>query len=145
MKNLSIHIDPRMKSKFAAYPSTVRPKLEHLRTLIIETASEIESIQSIEETLKWGEPSYLVKKGSTIRMDWKSKSPDEYAIYFKCTSKLVETFKVIYGDLFRYEKTRALLFGMEDPIPTKELKSCISMALQYHTLKEKPNLGYSTS
>ena len=119
----------------------VRRKLEVLRKLIIETANEIEHIKEIEETLKWGEPSYLVKKGSTIRIDWKEKNPNQYGIYFKCTSKLVHTFRKVYGDLFRYEKNRAILFKLNDNLPTNELKNCISAALKYHLIKEKEHLG----
>ena len=44
-----------------------KPKLLYLRNLIVETAREMEAIAALEETLKWGEPSFLVKKGSTIR------------------------------------------------------------------------------
>jgi hypothetical protein len=40
-----------------------------LREIILQTAFEIEELKEIEETLKWGEPSYLVKKGSTVRMN----------------------------------------------------------------------------
>lgn len=141
MKSLKIKQNPQVISKFQDYPDGIRPKLNHLRQLILETASEIESIKELEETLKWGEPSYLVKKGSTIRIDWKSKNPNQYAMYFKCTSKLVPTFKTVFGDLFQYEKTRAILFGMEEEIPEKELKECIEMALTYHTIKNKPLLG----
>jgi hypothetical protein len=110
--------------------------------LILETAKESEFVEELEETLKWGEPSYLVKKGSTIRIDWKAKTPDQYAIYFKCTSKLVLTFKEIYGDKFKYEKNRAILFDLDEKIPEKALKNCISMALNYHRLKDKPLLGH---
>lgn len=40
----------------------------------------------IEETLKWGEPADMTKNGagSTIRLDWKPKHPDHYALYFNC-------------------------------------------------------------
>jgi len=141
MPNLEIQIDDRVKGKFDAYPKHVKPKMKALRKLIISTAKELEAVTKIEETLKWGEPSYLTKKGSTIRMDWKVKSPDQYAIYFKCTSSLVVTFKEIYGDLFNYEKNRAILFSFDDEIPERELKHCISMALQYHSLKHLPLLG----
>jgi len=34
------------------------------------------------------EPSYLVNNGSTFRMDWKSKSPRQFAFFFKCTCRL---------------------------------------------------------
>lgn len=138
---LKINQHPQVALKFEAYPDVVKTKLSDLRNLIIETATEIDTIEEIEETLKWGEPSYLVKKGSTIRIDWKAKNPDQYAIYFKCTSKLVATFREVYGDLFKYEENRAILFDMNDKIPKKELKACIEAALKYHVIKKSPQLG----
>lgn len=132
--------NPDVKSKFKSYPTEAKKKLEQMRTLIIETANEIDSITELEETLKWGEPSYLAKKGSTIRLDWKEKKPDQVAIYFKCTSKLVSTFKEVYGNTFNYETTRAIVFKMDENIPETELKQCIASALQYHLLKDKPLL-----
>lgn len=141
MENLRINQNPDVVSKFKTYPKQIKPKLAYLRTLILETASENDSIDEIEETLKWGEPSYLVKKGSTIRMDWKAKAPDQYAMYFKCTSKLVATFKEVYGDTFNYEKNRAIVFDLKDEVPTKELKACINSALNYHNCKNEPLLG----
>jgi len=144
MKKLILDVDPRVKEKFDEYPAKVRKKIKYLRKLIIDTAKENEEVTQLEETLKWGEPSYLTKKGSTIRIDWKEKkSPDQYAMYFKCTSKLVSTFKEIYGDTFKYENTRAILFTFDDKVPTKELKDCIEMALTYHSIKDKPLLGRS--
>lgn len=141
MEKLIINSDPRVAEKFRNYPDEVREKLTDLRNLILETAGELEDIDMIEETLKWGEPSYLVKKGSTIRIDWKAKSPDQYAMYFKCTSKLVPTFKALYGNKFEYENNRAILFDLDGTIPRDELKDCISMALTYHTVKQLPLLG----
>ena len=141
MSDLKITIDPRVADKFAAYPKEIQPKIDYLRSLILETATENETVTSLEETLKWGEPSYLAKKGSTIRIDWKAKSPNQYAIYFKCTSKLVTTFREVYGNTFNYEKNRAILFNLEDEVPKEELKSCIQAALNYHSLKDLPRLG----
>lgn len=141
MSKLKIIKNPEVEHKFNGYPTDIKSKLNHLRNLILETASEQNSIEEIEETLKWGEPSYLTKKGSTVRIDWKAKTPHQYAIYFKCTSKLVTTFKEVYGDLFKYEKNRAISFDLEDEIPEKELKDCIALALNYHSLKHLPRLG----
>jgi len=132
--------NPSVKEKFKAYPPAIRPKIKHLRKLILDTAKDME-IPELEETLKWGEPSYLAKKGSTIRIDWKAKKPNQYAIYFKCTSKLVITFIKIFGDKFNYENHRAILFGLEDKIPERALKQCIASALRYHVVKEIENLG----
>ena len=141
MKSLQLHIDPNVELVFNNYPDFVRSKILTLRELIIETAKELDEIEMLEETLKWGEPSYLTKKGSTIRMDWKKKTPDQYAIYFKCTSRLVPTFKSIYGSLFNFEGNRAIIFKLDDDIPKLALKNCIATALQYHRVKHLPKLG----
>jgi len=142
MTKFKLNQNPLVKEKFKNYPKGIKGKIQTLRSLILETAKESEFIEELEETLKWGEPSYLAKKGSTIRIDWKAKTPDQYAIYFKCTSKLVLTFREIYGDKFKYEKNRAILFDLDEKIPKKALKNCISMALNYHRLKDKPLLGH---
>lgn len=141
MDKLRVQSAPEVEQKFSTYPKEIVPKLAYLRQLVRETASEHEQIEELEETLKWGEPSFLTKKGSTIRIDWKAKSPDQYAMYFKCTSKLVSTFRTVFGDTFTYEKNRAILFGLEEDIPVDELKKCIEMALRYHSLKHLPLLG----
>lgn len=140
-RSIEVVSDPAVNQKFKTYPKSARAKLTFLRKLILESAQELDEVNSIEETLKWGEPSYLTKHGSTLRMDWKSKKPDQYAMYFKCTSQLVPTIKSLYGDLFEYEKNRAIVFGFEDKIPVEELKSCIRMALRYHKVKHLDRLG----
>jgi hypothetical protein len=133
--------NPKVNEVFQKYPESVKEKMDHLRTLVLTTAEEIEGLDKLEETLKWGEPSYLTKHGSTVRMDWKEKNPDQYAIYFKCTSKLVPTFKAIYGDIFTFEGSRAIVFKLNDQLPEDELRHCISMALTYHKIKHLPLLG----
>lgn len=111
---MTLETDPRVNPVFENYPESVRKKMVYLRELVITTASEIDGLTKLEETLKWGEPSYLTKHGSTIRMDWKSKTPNQYAIYFKCTSQLVPTFKTIYKDKFTFEANRAIVFQLDD-------------------------------
>ena len=138
---MNLTSNPAVKAKLDKYPTSIREKLSFLRQLIIETAEETVGVNELEETLKWGEPSYLAKKGSTVRMDWKKAKPGQYAMYFKCTSKLVPTFKNIYGDLFKYEKNRAILFYLDDKVPVTELKHCIALALTYHRIKHLPDLG----
>ena len=137
---LKVNSDPKVKVVLSAYEKQVREKLSKLRFLILETAADLE-LERLHETLKWGEPSYIAPKGSTIRIDWKQKNPDQYAIYFKCTSQLVPSFKMVFGDLFQYEKNRAIVFGLDQEIPELELKQCIAAALTYHKVKHLPLLG----
>jgi uncharacterized protein YdhG (YjbR/CyaY superfamily) len=139
---LTLHQHPDVAAKFASYPEVASKKLTDLRELIMEVADQLDHVKEMEECLKWGEPSYLVKQGSTLRIDWKPRAPDHYAMYFKCTSKLVPTIREIHGDTFTYETNRALRFKLDEPIPKDPLKECIAMALSYHRLKHLPLLGY---
>jgi len=126
---------------FASYPKKFRDKLMFLRQLIFDTAAKTKEIGEVEETIKWGEPSYLTKNGSTIRINWKEKLKEQYAIYFKCTSLLVPTFKKLYPTEFKYEDNRAILFNLNDNIPIEKLCHCIKMALTYHLIKNKLKEG----
>ena len=67
---------------FNKYPKHMRQKVMLLRQLVLDTASETEGISTLEETLKWGEPSYVTKSGSTMRISWKESKPDQYALCF---------------------------------------------------------------
>jgi len=128
---------------FANYPDTVRDKMVQLRKLIIETASETAGISSLEETLKWQEPSYITKYGSTLRIDWKEKTPNQYAMYFQCTSRLVDTFRMVFDHKFQFEGQRAIVFSLDEKIPIYELKECIKATLRYHKVKHLETLAIS--
>lgn len=112
-----------------------------LRQLIIEVASDTPGIGELEETLKWGEPSYLAKGGSTVRIGWKESRPAYYAMYFNCNTKLVDTFKELYPESFNFEGNRSIVFHRKDKVPADALKHCVALSLQYHKLKHLPLLG----
>ncbi|NHN24695.1 DUF1801 domain-containing protein [Flavobacterium jejuense] len=141
MGELKVTTNPKVDAVFANYPYFVKEKMQQLRELVIETAEEIEEISHIEETLKWGEPSFITKKGSTLRMDWKEKTPNQYAIYFQCSSRLVTTFRLVFGTKFEYEGNRAILFQTNQKIPKNALKECIKATLTYHNVKHLITLG----
>jgi hypothetical protein len=138
---MKLATEQRVQDVFDTYPNFVLDKLSYLRKLVLISAEEIEGLDNLEETLKWGEPSYLTKYGSTIRIDWKKKKPEQYAVYFKCTSKLLPTFRTKFGDIFEYENNRAIVFHLNAKVPEEELKLCIKMAMTYHKIKHLPLLG----
>jgi len=141
MKEINLKIDPKVDEVFDNYPEPVRDKMLFLKELVKETAEETEGIDLMEITLKWGEPSFVTKKGSTLRMDWKDKKSDQYAMYFQCTSRLVETFQFVFGDTFNYEGKREIVFKLDEEIPVEELKKCIKATLRYHQVKNDLTLG----
>ena len=86
--------NPEVAEVFNSYPEPMRQKLMFLRQLILETAAEAAGVDEPEETLKWGEPSYITRSGSTVRLGWKKSDPDQYALYFHCKTTLVDTFNL---------------------------------------------------
>lgn len=143
MHKLNIITDPSFLSRLNGYPSGVKSQMMALRDLVHDTAKATPEIDQLEETLKWNEPSFITPIGSTLRMDWKEKTPDQYQLYFQCSTRLVETFRLIYGDLFKYENNRAIILDLNQEIPESELKQCIRATLTYHTAKKQIHLGIS--
>lgn len=131
----------QVAEKFDAYPESMRERLYFLRHLILETASEMNDLGDVEETLKWGEPSYISKPGSAVRIDWKESDPQHYGMYFHCRTTLIETYRELYGDQLKFDGNRAIIFEKEDEIPIDALKHCIALALVYHRVKHLLLLG----
>lgn len=129
------------KQTIATYPDHIRAEILLLRQLILDAAIETEGVGTLQETLKWGQPSYIAKGGSTVRIGWSASKPNEFAMFFHCATKLVDTFKELYPEQFNYEGNRAIVFEKETAIAVEELKHCISLALTYHKVKHLPLLG----
>lgn len=134
-------IDETVSKVFDNYPEEMRQRVLFLRQLIYTAAAETDDVGKVTETTKWGQPSYVAKKGSTIRLGWGEKQPDHYAVYFTCNTTLIETFKELYRSKFTFEVKRAIVFHKEDAVPVNELKHCLTLALRYHRVKHLPLLG----
>ena len=128
------------KVDFSVYPKPVRTKLLALRQMILDVAKKTAGVGKIEEALRWEQPSYLTPEtgsGSTIRIDYIKNEPDKYAIYFICTSGLIEDFKELYKDEMKFVGNRSIVFGIADRLPEAALRHCISLALTYHLRKKQ--------
>lgn len=130
--------DRNVAKVFDAYPDTIRAKLMILRAMILETAASIDGVGPLEETLKWGQPSYLTAEsgtGSTIRIDRLKPDDNRVAMYFHCQTDLVATFRELYPAQMEYGGNRSILFDAAARIPEKALRHCIGLALTYHARK----------
>ncbi|MFK7902088.1 MAG: DUF1801 domain-containing protein [Nitratireductor sp.] len=125
--------DKSIEELYMAYAPDQRKALLEFRELIFQAANENNRVGKIEEALKWGQASFLTKTGSTIRID-KIKDSQDVAMYFICTTHLVDSFREIYPDTFNYVKGRSLYFAINQPYDQDALKHCITMALT-HKLK----------
>ena len=138
-RNTEIPINSEVAVIFNSYPQKIKSKLMFLRQLIFDTAASIEGIGEIEETLKWGEPSYLTtqsKTGSTIRIAWKESQKQKYSMFFKCTADLIPAFREKFPQKLKFGGNRSIDFNINDDVPVKELKQCIALALTYHRNKK---------
>ena len=132
-------MNPAIENTIDDYPEKAKAKFYEIRSLILEVARD-NGLGDIDETLKWGQPSYLSKSGSTIRLDWQQKTPNSISVFFNCKTILVETFKEVFGESLVYEGNRIVLVPLDKECP-QELETCILMALNYHKLKRLPLLG----
>jgi hypothetical protein len=133
-------VDPAVNAVFSAYPKPIRTKLLALRRLIFDTAKTTKGVGALQETLKWGQPSYLTpetKSGSTIRIDQVKSAANQYAIYFHCQTHLVETFRELYPTELSYGGNRSILLSTEAKLPEPSLRHCVGLALTYHQNKRK--------
>ena len=132
--------EPAVGAVFGAYPKPLRARLLALRRLILDVARTTEGVGALEETLKWGQPSYLTtatKSGSTIRIDQVKSPANHYAVFFHCQTDLVETFRELYPTELSYGGNRSILLNPEDDIPEAALRHCVALALTYHLRKRK--------
>lgn len=108
---------------FADYPAGVRKKLLELRQLIFDAARDTHGVGKIEETIRWGQPSYITAQsgsGTTIRLGDVKKQPGQLAIYVHCQTSLIDDFRNKYGDTLNFETNRAIHFSDREALPAKK-------------------------
>ncbi|MGO4524518.1 DUF1801 domain-containing protein [Microvirga sp. 2MCAF35] len=125
----------QLEAKFRTYPPEVRKPLLKVLDLIFTTASEMDAVGEIIETLKWGQPAFLPahpKIGTTIRIDAVKEEPEHYAVFFHYQTTLVSTFRQLYPNDFTFQGNRALIFTVGHDFPVDPFRHCVAMALTYH-------------
>jgi hypothetical protein len=120
---------PAVAAVFRGKPAPVHAKLMRRRKIVLDTAAKMDGV-TLEETLKWGQPSYLAKGGSTIRIDAVKGDAKRVAMYFICHTDLIATFRELYPEL-DYDGNRAILLAVRAKLPEDALRHCISLALSY--------------
>ena len=93
---------------FKAYSPALREELKRLRRIILTTAATTAGVGEVEEALRWRQPSFLTRSGSTIRIDAVKGDPARYGIYFICHTGLIAHFRQLYPKL-TYSGNRAIL------------------------------------
>ncbi len=116
----------------ASFTPVMQQRLIPLRQFILATAAQTRGVGEIEESLKWGEPSYTPKKkgiGSSVRLA--PRKDDSVSMHFICHTGLVERFRELYSDRLTFEGNRTIVVDANKPLAEQELRHCIAMALTY--------------
>lgn len=132
--------DKKVASVFDDYPKPLRKKLDRMRDMIFEVAIETEGVGPLEETLKWGSPSYLTSEtqsGTTVRIDRISWQKEKYGIFVHCQSGVMEQFRAAFGNEFNYDGKRGIVLDTKDELPEEAVRHFIWLALTYHLRKKR--------
>ena len=131
-------MNEEIKNKYQSYPPHIKKEMLDLRKFILEIVSKDSEIDFTEEALKWGEPSFMTKSsGSTLRIDWKEKSPEYISLFVNCQTKLISIFKELYPNDFEYVGNRELRLPLKGKYSKVKLKKCIELVLKYNLVKNR--------
>ena len=131
-------VPPFIEEVLSGHPTPIRGRLLAIRELIFFAAAGIPEVGLLIETLKWGEPAYLVaesRRGTTIRLGRVGSAPSDAAVLFNCKTTLIQTFRAQFPDGFNFDGNRGLMVPCGRPFPRNELLYCLSTAWTYHRKK----------
>ena len=117
---------------FGAFPDPVRDQLLQARALIFDVVASHPELGHVEETLKWGQPSYNLpasKSGTPIRLGL-TKSGSA-AVFTHCQTKVMAEFQAIADPSFEFDGNRAFLLPEGEEVPKAALAQLIESALTY--------------
>lgn len=103
-----------------------RAGLDHLRARILACAA-VQGI-TVEESLKWGQPSFKAPQGSPLRIGLPKAGG--FALYAHCATTLISDYAALHPG--RFEGNRAVLFDSVEEARAQPLEALISAALTYH-------------
>ncbi len=130
--------DENVKAAYAAFPPVAFEMAMILRDLIFSVAWDTPEVGPIEETLKWGQPSYLTpetKSGSTLRIGVAKQGGA--ALFAHCATDIISTYASIFPDTDQIEGNRAVIFTSPDKIVPERLRLLIYHALTYHLARPR--------
>ena len=115
-------------------PVALQPSIIKLRAIIFDVAHEAE-IGGLNETLKWGEISYLPAKkrvGTTIRLG--AEEPDVVRFFVPCQTRLLDIYRARFPEEFTYVGDREVRMSPEQ-VDQPHVGELVALALTYHSEK----------
>ncbi|MGJ8545148.1 MAG: hypothetical protein ACSHWZ_06860 [Sulfitobacter sp.] len=134
---------PPLPAAFATasqnWPLAAQQTLANVRRVVHTMCTGCDAAP-LQETLKWGEPSWLPRApriGTTLRAAWKPQRPDHFGLFVHCQTSIAAEFDALYPPhsgppLFTRESNRAIWLPLDAPVPEGPIGHLALMALTYH-------------
>ena len=122
---------PAVAAAFDAFPDHARPTLLALRDAIFDTAATL-PVGRVEETLKWGQPSYATpdtNAATPIRLGLAKSG--RVAILTHCQTTVMSDFRALAPPDLDFDGNRALHLDPTSPPPAHIVTPLIRAALTY--------------
>lgn len=119
---------PEVQAVYDSFPAVEREKLMLVRQLILDCAALVEA-GTVAETLRWGQPTYLVKQGSSLRLG--IGKTGLAAIFAHCQSSIISDFATAFGTDFEMDGNRAVYLDQLGAEELEKLRFLILHGLQY--------------
>ncbi len=137
---LELKKDKSFDEAWNRIPKELLGLADQIKDLIFSCAQELQ-LGSLILTTKWGEASFVSKKGVTIRIAAYKHQENTLGIFFPCSSTMIHTCRDLFPAEFDYEKNRAILISAKNKTNQQALKLLLRSALEYHNVKQAPHLG----
>ncbi len=124
---------PKVKAAYDAYADKQREIALILRDLVFDVADDTPEAGEIEETLKWGQPSFITpqtKSGSTLRIG--VTKDGSTGLYAHCGTSIIADYAATFPSEDRIDGNRGVLFATTDEIAADRLRHLIRHGLTYH-------------
>lgn len=123
--------------KIRTWPDAAAQRFSELRYLVLNAGLDA-NVGEICESLKWSEPAWRPirpRQGSTLRLSWSVKSPDQISLFVDCKTTLASTMQSLYPADFKYENNRALRLHLDADLPRQAIDHLARLTFTYHAKK----------
>ncbi|MFT6674686.1 MAG: hypothetical protein ACJAVM_000869 [Sulfitobacter sp.] len=135
------HAPAPLLTLIAKWPGPAQQGLWACRAIFHDVAAQA-GIGVLEESLKWGQPSWRPQRprtGSTLRISWDAATPQILPLFVDCKTDLAARMQTLYPDLAANDGRRRIGFDLHGALPAQAIAHLAQMTFCYHL--KRPAIG----
>ncbi len=121
----------KIRDVFMRVPDPARSGMLYLRDKLYEIAKTIPATKGLDESLKWGQPSYVPKSGigTPLRL---GQTDEGFGLFVHCQTTVISEFASLTSNV-NIDGNRGVLFTSMDEVKGSNLEPMICHAMTYKT------------